>query len=271
MHEIRKFDLGEVAAVPVDTFVYKTAAALELDMTAAFPDGVPKGCVLFVHGGGWKSDTSARFLRHAEFCALNGAVGVTVNYRRIGDGDTTDLRDGLLDCADALAFTRNMLVERYGNKKIKITVAGDSAGGYYAACLGCAAIRNRVRKDVKSPDCVADFNGIVKLGGRWAYALPQKDDEKEGKSIEKIFSPIYNIHKDDAPVLIWHGDLDKTVPLSESTHYHHALLERGVDSEICVLTGASHAFILFDYKHDNGFVAQTLETFLKTLRSKGLI
>lgn len=107
----------------------------KLDMIVCYPKlESPKGCILFIHGGGWKSDSCERLKLHAQYAAQNGAIGISISYRLLDENSCTDIRDGLADCVDALTYVRALCNERYQN--LRMIAVGDSAGGYYAACLG---------------------------------------------------------------------------------------------------------------------------------------
>ena len=53
--------------------------------------------------------------------------------------------------------------------------------------------------------------------------------------------------------------------------YEKALKEKGVECETRIIHGAAHAFILFDYRRDNKFVAETLQDIIKCMKGKDLI
>ncbi len=265
-----KYEKETVEQFPFSHYVYKTTDDQELGLIIAYPQIKPNACILFIHGGGWRSGTYERLQPHAQYAALNGAVGVSISYRLINEENGTDVRDGLLDCIDALEFVRRTLFQRYG-EQLYVIAAGDSAGGYYAAALGCEKIIDRVKKGVKRVDFVADLNGITDLTGKWNYAVSENHlDEKSKNDIDKDYSPIYNIGINDAPVLIIHGDKDKTVALSDAVDYHNALIKTGIKSELKILEGAAHAFILFDYRHENAYVAEILQWVITYLLSKGI-
>jgi acetyl esterase/lipase len=46
--------------------------------------------------------------------------------------------------------------------------------------------------------------------------------------------------KDDPPLLIFHGDKDELVPLSQSEHVHKLYQELGLESSLHVIEGAGH-------------------------------
>ena len=262
------FDKEKAECVAVEKGIYKTPGGKRLDMLICYPQTTPKGCILLIHGGGWKSDTCERLRLHAQYAAMCGAVGASVSYRLLDEKNGVDVRDGLEDCVNALSYIRKICEKKYG--KISVIAAGDSAGGYYAACLGCGALMKKY--GVKPVDFVVDWNGIVDLTGKWSYGICLKNtDTKNKKEIEREYSPLYNVSRGDAPVLIMHGTCDKTVALSDSASYRERLNKTGIDNDMLLLEGASHAFILFDYKHDNAYVAEILQNVLEVLAGKQYI
>ena len=256
--ELPAFDNEKLNAIKAERVTYKSINGQNLEYAICYPKTEPKGVALFIHGGGWKSDDMNRLLPHAKYAALCGAVGVSVDYRL--NSETTDIRDGLKDCVDALNHIRKSVCEKYG-KDLKITSLGDSAGGYYAVCLGSRKVLSLTDKNAKIVDFAVDLNGIVDLTGKWGYGI------KADKETAKKYSPLYNVTKGDAPVLIVHGDEDKTVDIADAFAYEKALKEKGVECETQIIRGAAHAFILFDYRRDNELVAETLQFVMKKLKA----
>ena len=244
-------------------FVYLTENGRELEYYAFFPSVEPKGCVVCIHGGGWTSDSAKRLFPQAAFFAEQGAVGISIEYRL--NGANTDVRNGLYDCVSAVKAIREMLLQRYG-KELPLVSFGDSAGGYYAVCLGNEAITKRVDEDAQIVDFVVDLNGIVDLTQKWSYGLHDASQDDL-----RAYSPLLNVSKQDAPTLIMHGDQDKTVALEDAQRYNDALRAKGVACDFEILPGAAHAFILFDYRHDNAFVGDTLVWICGYLKGKQYI
>lgn len=245
-------------------FIYTTKKEHQLAYYAFFPKSVPRSCVICIHGGGWQSDSAERLFKHAEYFAENGAVGISIEYR-LNSADT-DVRDGLYDCTIALMTIRKMLLEKYG-KVFKIIAFGDSAGGYYACCLGNKRILEIVNPNVNCVDFVVDLNGIVDLTGKWSYGI----FSYENKSLLHLYSPLWNVSDSDAPTLIMHGSRDKTVDIFDSIRYAEALEMHGIAHDFYIIDGAAHAFILFDYTHDNLFVFKQLERIAEYLKSKSIL
>lgn len=258
-----KVDKERLEATQPVRFSYQTENGEELFYYGFFPSVEPKGCVVCIHGGGWTSDSAKRLFPQAAFFAEQGAVGISIEYRL--NSDTTDVRNGLYDCVCAVQAIRKMLVQRYG-KELPLISFGDSAGGYYAVCLGCQELVKQTQLNAKIVDFVVDLNGIVDLTEKWSCGLANASQEEQRK-----MSPLFNVSAGDAPVLLVHGDADKTVLLEQSKRYSEALQAKNVANDLKVLPGAAHAFILFDYRHDNEYVGEVLAWVCGFLKQKNLI
>lgn len=267
MHNVCLKELKEV--VPQE-LVYKKVEEKELHLYIFPPKEQVKGCIINIHGGGWNGGTPRLLYPNAACFSENGGIGICVEYRLHNVEQGLDVRECLEDCVDALDFIRKYVYDSYG--EIPITVLGDSAGAHLAECLGCQAIIDRFRKDVKRADFVVDCNGIVDLTGKWGYAIETRATDTEDKRALQIkYSPIFNIESTDAEILIIHGDADDIVAIEDSQAYYEELQKKGVQSKMITLPNAKHAFILFDYVHDNEFVADTMHNVVVYLKDKNLM
>ena len=68
------------------------------------------------------------------------------------------------------------------------------------------------------------------------------EDEAEIKRLLKESSPIAHVTKDDAPVLIIHGDADLLVPIQQAKRILKKYKEAGVESELLVMPGKNHGW-----------------------------
>lgn len=67
-------------------------------------------------------------------------------------------------------------------------------------------------------------------------------DPEKLLQITKNISPIYSVTPDDPPVLIIHGDADRTVPLQQSETIVQKLNEAGVPNKFIIKKGGGHSW-----------------------------
>jgi acetyl esterase len=91
--------------------------------------------VIFFHGGGWVAGDLETHDRQARLLALEtGAVVISVDYRRPPETRFPGaFEDGLASVCDVFAR-----VAEFGDDKVRVGVAGDSAGGNLAAAVAIA-------------------------------------------------------------------------------------------------------------------------------------
>ena len=65
---------------------------------------------------------------------------------------------------------------------------------------------------------------------------------KQLEDIARAISPIYHVDKDDAPVLILHGEVDRLVPVQQAKSLKAKLDEAKVPNELIVREKADHAW-----------------------------
>ncbi len=217
----------------VRQYTIETADGTQLEELIYLPDNPPRGCVICIHGGGWRSGSCQTLAAQAAYFAAIGAVGASISYRLLSE--KTDVRDALGDCIAAVEFVRGFIRKKYG--ELPVVALGESAGGYFAAALGCKALMREICSTARIVEFVVDLNGIVDLTGKWGYGI-----HDQNCLLHQKFSPIFRITEGDAPVLILHGDSDATVSLEESIAYCAALNAQGVACDLRILEGVAHAF-----------------------------
>jgi len=149
-------------------------------------EGLP--VLVFLHGGAWVSGGgSARWYRGARLAA-EGVVVVTLNYRLGPAGHFADTPDDGLhrpvgDLLAALAWVQERIAG-FGGDPGRVTLAGQSAGGWYAWALAghppARGLFDRVAllsAPAVTPWARADRHAVTRAAERYVAALAQSGME----------------------------------------------------------------------------------------------
>ena len=129
---------------------------LTLNVQTPAIDDAARPVLVWIHGGGYRTGQGAiPWYNGQSFCAKGDIVVVTINYR-LGALGFTDLSRfgsaydnsgalGTLDQIAALEWVRDNIA-RFGGDPAKVTIAGESAGGFsVSTLLGCEAAQGLFR------------------------------------------------------------------------------------------------------------------------------
>lgn len=203
------------------------------------------GGVLLMVSGGWRSMwTDANTL--LEKTNLMGvpvrgilASGYAVYIVRHGSVPRFEINDVLKDVRSAANHIQEHAAE-HGIDPQRLAVTGLSSGGHLALMLATdGEVGDSARQPiVAAAIALAPPTDMAPIYERFSDQLSRNGlDEKQLRRI----SPRYRVDKNDAPVLLIHGDADSLVPLEHSTAMEAALREAGVDCEFTILEGAGHS------------------------------
>lgn len=247
-----------------EVFIYKEINGSALKLLMLRPDkwssGDRRTAVVWIHGGGWGSGDPEVFIPHCRYLSRRGAVAFSVQYRLTNADSGVGVADCLMDCRAAIRYIREQSA-RFGIDPARIVVAGDSAGGHLAACLGTSigAEEADTEDEYSRVNAVIICNGIVDMTMKWRDVLQAVGALPAGKESEAIqewfaireqarqLSPLYHVHSGLPPVLIMHGLQDQTVSPEQSVRYYEAQLACGNTATLVLFPQSKHAFVLFDY------------------------
>jgi acetyl esterase/lipase len=222
---------------------------------AAGPKGTTTlpGVIMF-HGGGWTDNKPAalkasmssffsRFLKH-------GFLVCNVEYR---------LADGTADGAIAPAADQDALLaakwfwdhmDYYHVDKTRYVTTGASAGGQLALMVGMATPAAQLGPTSPTDYTIAAIvNGYgpadvtdllaknVSFAVQW---LPANTPNRA--AIAKQVSAVTYVRQDVPPLITVQGDMDTTVPMSESQELYDLLTAAGADTALHFVAGAGHGF-----------------------------
>ncbi len=219
------------ASLKLDLYVPKQASA-----SAAKPP-----LIVWIHGGAWRAGSKSGINRSFLRLTAEGYAAASIDYRLNG------LRahpEHIHDCKGAIRFLRAN-ADKYGYDATRIGVGGGSAGGHLVALLGTSAAVKELEGDVGGHlDRSSRVQAVVDLFGPadFEYWASQSERFRENKNPEllKSGSPVTYITKDDAPLLIFHGDRDTTVPISQSERLHQRYQDARLESALHTIEGAGH-------------------------------
>ncbi len=211
--------------------------------------------VMFVHGGGWRG--GRRSGNRLKWVVEHGYAVASVEYRF---SQEALFPAQIEDCKGALRWLRAH-AEKYGYDASSVVVAGSSAGGHLAALMGTSGDVSELEGSTAGHlDQSSRVQGVIDYYGPSDFVKrsenqKSKTDEPEGgvyqllggpvqKNLEsaRVASPATYISKDDPPLLIFHGDKDKTVYLDQSEDFEKRYREEGLDVHLEVVAGAGHGW-----------------------------
>ncbi|MCB1231236.1 MAG: alpha/beta hydrolase [Verrucomicrobiae bacterium] len=238
------------------------------DITFASPGGVdllmdlylPKGVenpplIMFIHGGGWKNGDRKNC--KLAWTAAHGYAIASVEYRL---SQEALFPAQIHDCKGALRWLRAHQSE-YGYDASTVIVAGTSAGGHLAALMGTsgdvAELEGETAGNLDQSSriqAVIDYYGPADFLKR-SKEHPAKTEEpsgsvyqllggpvKENQEAARVASPITYVSKDDPPLLILHGDKDKTVYPGQSEAFAAKYEATGLDVKLQFEPGKGHGW-----------------------------
>ncbi len=175
------------------------------------------------------------------------------------------------DVQRGVRYVRHHAAE-YGIDPTRLGVTGGSAGGHLSLMLATRGGPGRpdaadpVDRESSAVQAVAIFFPVTDLlnlgtstenpgdGGppkSFVKAFgPQATNMVAWKQIGRDTSPIYHVHTNMAPVLIYHGDADTLTPLEQSEWFQKRAREMGQTVEVVVHPRGKHGWLtmVFDLR-----------------------
>ena len=250
--------------------------SLKLDL---YLPAIPKNAalVIWIHGGGWRNGTKEKCF--ITWLPEHGYAVASISYRL---SNIAKFPAQLHDCKGAVRWLRAN-AKKYGYDPDKFYVAGASAGGHLTALMattsGHEKLEGTTGGNLKQSSAV---QGAIDYYGATDFILrsktqPSRANEKgsvvydllgggahEKIEAAKLASACYHISKDDVPLLIFHGTMDKTVLIDQSQAIDRKYRKAGLSVEFHAIEGASHGGNVF-YSGEN---AKLLLKFLKEQTTK---
>lgn len=214
--------------------------------------------IIVIHGGGFNDGDKARNreLNISENLTLKGYVCMSINYKlRRTQGQVT-WPQSVHDAKAAVRYLRKEAAN-LGVDPEKIGVIGCSAGCNLAMMLattgpadGFDAVPGEPYQDISARvACAVGFYGAVDLLNYHDMKMFAKTRE-EAPELYRKGSPITYLDAKDPPMLLVHGTVDETVPLSQSETFLRIAKDKGAPCALEVIPGAPHTFDLQPKQRD---------------------
>ena len=230
----------------------------DLHAEIAYPSAAvsPLPAVVYVHGGAWSGGSHKRPAVLLQL-AQAGYFAASIEYRLSGEAKWPAQ---IQDCRLAIRWLRANAAKYHVNPE-RIGVWGDSAGGHLAACLGTMAEVKEYEGDGGFPRVSSAVQAVIDFYGPTSLVATATDASggyppNHMKPIEALFgvpyaenpelwksgSPLRYVKAGNPPMLLVHGDSDRTVHLAQSTMFAAALAKAGVPHQFLVVKNAGHGF-----------------------------
>jgi acetyl esterase len=218
----------ELTPEPIRVHVFKPKNWKASDKRPAF---------VWFFGGGWTTGTPVNAAGWAKWAASEGMVGFAPDYRTKGRFGTSPL-ESVADSRAVLRWVQEHAAE-LGIDPQRIAVGGNSAGGHVAlwTAITHSPPGSVAAEAPKFKPAALILTSAVSDTSKETGYTPQRFGENTD-----ALSPVHQLDARMPPMLVFHGDADKTVPQRESLALRDKLLASGNVCEFINVPGGSHNF-----------------------------
>ncbi|MCQ2128388.1 MAG: alpha/beta hydrolase [Bacteroidaceae bacterium] len=218
--------------------------------------------VIHIYGSAWFSNSSKGMADLGTICQAlldAGYAVVTPNHRSSMDAK---FPAQINDIKAVVRFVRGN-AKKYHFDKNFIAISGFSSGGHLATLIGASGNVKELEGDLgeftkcsSKVNAVCDWSGPIdmfkmncdeprKWGNTPEEALVGHNYADEYAQLFRNISPITYLDKDDAPMIIFHGQEDNVVPCCQGKELFEELTKAGVKTDITIVPGGGHGFNMY--------------------------
>jgi dipeptidyl aminopeptidase/acylaminoacyl peptidase len=235
--------LESAQLAPMKAVKYRAADGTEVPAYLTLPVGsagrnLP--AIVMPHGGPSARDEWG-FDWLAQFYAARGYAVLQPNYRgSAGYGAAWYQQNGFKSWKTAIGDVNDAgrwLVAQGIADPARLAIVGWSYGGY--AALQANVLDPKLFKAVVAVAPVTDLPELIEDSRLWSSHRVNRKFIGDGPHLREG-SPAHNAARIEAPVLIFHGDLDLNVSVEQARIMHSRLKDAGKRSELVVYPGLDH-------------------------------
>ncbi len=118
-----------------------------------------------------------------------------------------------------------------------------------------------------NPQVVVAMNPTIHLDEGYCLRSGLYKLSKDFEGLKKA-SPIYNIGKTDARIIITQGSADSVTPAKYSAEFYKKMRECGNDIQYVLLDGQEHSCLLYDYINNDHYINGSMRNVYALVRAK---
>jgi len=250
----------------IEDVVYGQKEGMGLTLDVLQPEQDPKGIgILVVSSGSWKSSKSNLAEKVTQFRRDHWGMGLlhsgfTVFVVRHGSGPRFQVPEMIEDIRRSARFIR-MKAADYAIDPDRIGITSGSSGGHLALMVGMTGddgkpeSKDPVERLSSRVQAIVSWfppTDLINWGTTDGYKMIEVSRPTLFKEIFgtitdlpeqlKSISPLYHLSSDDPPLLLIHGDQDRTVPLQQSEILKAKYEEAGLKVKLIVQPGGGHTY-----------------------------
>jgi dipeptidyl aminopeptidase/acylaminoacyl peptidase len=200
--------------------------------------------LVYIHGGAWMDGDKSEFLQikpllEKEFSELAFA---SLNYRLF---DYVTQSNGISEQEQDISAAFSYIQSQLGSWDVSddLVIVGASAGGHLALLH---AFKNN-SSDLKAVAALfppTDLTQLYQFNNITALALTALVGGTPETAPSRYYdlSPINFVDSQDVPTILFHGDMDSVVPISQSELLQSVLQSHNVRHEYVTVAGQGHGF-----------------------------
>jgi len=279
----------QLDSMPMHSLLYKQTKDTALRIFYQLPvDAKPKKkypAIIFIHGGAWTGGTAATLAPYANYFALRGMVGFSIEYRLINK-ENASIYHCIVDCKSAIRFIKQHAAELQVDTN-NMVVGGESAGGHLAACMFLLDGYNDADDNTAisvQPKALILYNPVVNvrtplfLKYMDAALVTKKKPMPDSVSLYQTYaakaaavSPLFTVKGKLPPTLLVNGADDVITPAVYAQAFADSLRAYQTDISLQLLPKTGHAFAVPHYKYPEALAVQAIQAADDFLVTHGFI